>query len=184
MDSIPAADHDDEETQVERANRLADILDDSGWDGIAAIHLLDCLAGTGLKLVADPEGECSEAYVELLQGDLVQMEAARADIAAGTTDARAEILASPTAQRMLEVIERVQSVAYWANYYEADGWWMAEFPALEVVTQARTLPELRDMARDLLTITVQERAALPADTEPKRRLRTIWELVPVPLPGD
>lgn len=96
MDFIPAADHDDEETQLERADRLAEILDDSGWDGMAAIHLIDCLAGTGLKLVPDPEGECSECYLELLQGDLAQLEAARADIAAGTGNVRTEILASPT----------------------------------------------------------------------------------------
>jgi hypothetical protein len=45
------------------ASALAQELMDCGHDYISALDMLDALASTGLKLVADTKGEATSAYV-------------------------------------------------------------------------------------------------------------------------
>ena len=51
------------ESQLGRAQWLADELALCGHEGIAAIELLDALASVGLKLVPDAEGVSSHEYM-------------------------------------------------------------------------------------------------------------------------
>lgn len=59
------AEHEDRipETQMERAQLLADELALCGWDEITAIEILDALACAGLKLMPDKEGVSSHEYI-------------------------------------------------------------------------------------------------------------------------
>jgi hypothetical protein len=45
------------------ASALAQELMDCGHDDISTLDMLDALASTGLKLVADTKGESTSAYV-------------------------------------------------------------------------------------------------------------------------
>ncbi|MCW5870162.1 MAG: hypothetical protein KIS61_23100 [Candidatus Eremiobacteraeota bacterium] len=58
------ADHEDQlpESQLGRAQWLADELALCGHEEIAAIDLLDALASVGLKLIPDEEGVSSHEY--------------------------------------------------------------------------------------------------------------------------
>jgi hypothetical protein len=48
------------------ASALAQELMDCGHDNISMLDMLDALASTGLKLVADTNGEATSAYVSSL----------------------------------------------------------------------------------------------------------------------
>ena len=51
------------ETQMERAQWLADELALCGYDEITGIEILDALACSGLKLIPDKEGVSSREYI-------------------------------------------------------------------------------------------------------------------------
>jgi hypothetical protein len=73
------AEHDNQipETQMERAQWLADELALCGWDEITAIEILDALACAGLKLMPDKEGVSSQEYI---RGHKSVIRSAKADL--------------------------------------------------------------------------------------------------------